>query len=672
MLLRFVSVMYQRIITGRIALICLLFFVDSCLANELTDRNDVQPLQFPQFSYKQHPLFQDQYFNEYSEQLSPVIMSRYYRHVPSMNARRNDLMLFAVGKATYSTDVSSLRKETGWKTLFENLDILLVSGFGKPASSSEKNQGGLEVHLTRRARVFVLLYGSKIHPHKFSNEWKVDGLDENMWQVSGAKGVYLPNNITNVVGDKTRVGDRFHLPRTGVLIESVQPVDYVRLPHPSEFQVDGKTVKRYSLLFARDDNMDTIRRIPYPSIPNSAPSCGNGPDLQNLLKPVPNRLCPAWLHDLWRVNTRDEIVAQKLGELMHWRTWHPSIDPVFWCYYDHEHGSYPGNHKPMFGYTAWKTPDDGTANGRQDESHEGFKVFSFSLENSRKFVVIVAHMHVAVPRRFRVRHHTVSFAILDEIWNLELELHMKMDFGAAVVTLKDKSDIPINEHEERILTELRGKGRRASRRFNVLNIDEGYPDTVDDRYLRPIDDEPTEKNLRKMLRGIYEKWSGPLNSCMKSRSGLNKGMIFDIRNPSTGLRSKTTSPTTFRDGKEESSLQQLSGNSGNRMIVIPERTGGIDVGIEYCRFDVFRSETGINLQTTAGVFYTDPYFEVVHHGPGDFSIRQFIRHDLETIHIPHGKIIVQDPWPSGMSLGEHSDKSKHFMNAENAVLPHRN
>ena len=42
-------------------------------------------------------------------------------------------------------------------------------------------------------------------------------------------------------------------------------------------------------------------------------------------RPVPNELCPAWVHDRY--------MAEHPGEKRLYRTWHPAIDPVYWCHF---------------------------------------------------------------------------------------------------------------------------------------------------------------------------------------------------------------------------------------------------------------------------------------------------------------------------------------------------
>ena len=123
------------------------------------------------FSYLNHPIYNDPYFVHSTVSSHPVIMSHYYRHVPSIEYRRNDGIVLAFGVASSHTLASSTEKPvpspsraatgvTASAQMFQNLDALVVPGFDAPPSKSPTNPGGVEAHPTSVARVFVLLYGN--------------------------------------------------------------------------------------------------------------------------------------------------------------------------------------------------------------------------------------------------------------------------------------------------------------------------------------------------------------------------------------------------------------------------------------------------------------------------------------------------------------------------------
>eukprot|EP00171_Calliarthron_tuberculosum_P000119 IDg119t1 len=113
--------------------------------------------------------------------------------------------------------------------------------------------------------------------------------------------------------------------------------------------------------------------------------------------------CPSWLHDTWAVDG-DETDPHTAG--VRFRTHHPLWDPCFWCAYDHEHGSDASalmGYTPRFGYTALK-------NGREEESHTGFKGFVLQLRDGLRMYYMV-HAKLSEARRFSAQRHTVVVAV---------------------------------------------------------------------------------------------------------------------------------------------------------------------------------------------------------------------------------------------------------------------
>lgn len=101
---------------------------------------------------------------------------------------------------------------------------------------------------------------------------------------------------------------------------------------------------------------------------------------------APNTQCPASLHD--RFVTADG-----------YRTWHPLIDPVYWCYYDHDHGTNPayfGSIQPRFNFVS------------PDEAHGGFKVYV--IPTAQWTYMILHHFGTGGQARACARFHT------EEIW----------------------------------------------------------------------------------------------------------------------------------------------------------------------------------------------------------------------------------------------------------------
>jgi hypothetical protein len=111
-----------------------------------------------------------------------------------------------------------------------------------------------------------------------------------------------------------------------------------------------------------------------------------------LAVPVANQYCPAWVHDQY-------------GD-----GWHAQIDPVYWCYFGHEHGSDPAwfdpsYPPPVFNQTA--TMAGGS------ENHVGFKVYVFDDLNGRYRYRILHHFGTAGQARACAEFHTVEVVIKD-------------------------------------------------------------------------------------------------------------------------------------------------------------------------------------------------------------------------------------------------------------------
>lgn len=192
----------------------------------------------------------------------------------------------------------------------------------------------------------------------------------------------------------------------------------------------------------------------------------------------------------------------------------------------------------------------------------------------------------------------------------------------------------------------------------MLNIDDGYPDTVNSSFKLNHGATPTIANKNKILRGIYEQWIGPLNTCSGTTTrGRNRGFTFDVRNPSTAKR-------TMAGGKDEK-MTQLSGDSMNRVMVVSKT---VTVGLEDCGFSI-GNDALTAAQIGQGVFYTDSYLEKMHSSSGVYSIRQFIKPGFEGISFPPGKLSPTDGW--GGSFGYQEVKmasDRKFINVEGATL----
>jgi hypothetical protein len=150
-------------------------------------------------------------------------------------------------------------------------------------------------------------------------------------------------------------------------------------------------------------------------VPSQEPSVPVGREV-----PKPNQLCPAWVHDSYTTVGPD-------GK--NYPTWHPQIDPVYWCYFGHEHGSDPSlfdpAYKPAYGYTATQHA--------MEEGHAGFKTYVVDDRSGHRWL-INHHFGTGSIRRACARFHTLEFAVRDKSTNTLLaDIRFMADFGPSVV-----------------------------------------------------------------------------------------------------------------------------------------------------------------------------------------------------------------------------------------------
>ena len=290
-------------------------------------------------------------------------------------------------------------------------------------------------------------------------------------------------------------------------------------------------------------------------------------------RPVPNELCPAWVHDRY--------VAEHPVEKKLYRTWHPAIDPVYWCYFGHEHGSDPSlvGYTPYFGYTADKN--------NQDERHEGFKGFAFKNGDTDWYFNV--HFTSGLQMRVCTQLHTVVVAALED-GELLAELSFKADFGET--RINQGGDLITNRNCPQ--EPLAAEGTPASKLLRIVGED-GYKDDG------------------------YEQWrfAGHPFLGLDFPPGLGSNVFVDTRNPVTGcdgLRCERTLPTTYTPGMEGVNGGEVNGGDvrtlafqGNPLTLSYSRERDLSDGVE------------------DGFFYTDAK-GTTYMDPGDpDAARQYVK-----------------------------------------------
>ncbi len=256
----------------------------------------------------------------------------------------------------------------------------------------------------------------------------------------------------------------------------------------------------YLILLAEADGNPS----PTPPAPNGfTPAAANTP-------------CPAWAHELHQTVAPDGNSYQ---------TWHPQIDPVYWCYFGHEHGSnpavIPGN--PLIGY------EYVASNVPQNEPNMGFKEFIFKDMSGDNWVRFVIHAGTASDRRVCARFHTLYISVYDLDGNEKFGVGYKADYGAAFAT---------GDSGDKVLTP-------TDCGYNMASL----VNQVDDQQRRRLNVGAGSNN--------YETW----DSREETAAVLNLGMVqfdhaFDIRNPMSHCVNMTCNSVVVRDPERENATRR--------------------------------------------------------------------------------------------------------------------
>ena len=229
-----------------------------------------------------------------------------------------------------------------------------------------------------------------------------------------------------------------------------------------------------------------------------------------------NTPCPAWVHDL------HQTVAADGGA---YQTWHPQIDPVYWCYFGHEHGSnpalIPGAPLIPYEYVASNVP--------QNEPNVGFKEFIFKDMSGEHWVRFVIHAGTASDRRVCAQLHTLYVSIYDLDGTEKFGVGFKADYGAAFAT---------SDGGKEVLTPS-GCGYSMPALANL----------VDDQQRRRLNVGASSNN--------YETW----DSREETPQVINLGMVqfdhsFDIRNPMSHCSNTNCNSVVVRDPERENATRR--------------------------------------------------------------------------------------------------------------------
>ena len=227
------------------------------------------------------------------------------------------------------------------------------------------------------------------------------------------------------------------------------------------------------------------------SVPSRPPATPDGE-----VTPTPNAPCPVWLHDRYRALGPDG---------MDYPTWHPQIDPVYWCSFGHEHGSRPAaGYVPLYGYTA--------SRHGMSEPHAGFKTYTIADGAARW--TITQHFGTSGLGRACTRFHTVDVGYTVS-GVLKADLHFMGDFGNGVTSFgQTASDIGCPGGQDK----LRAQGLTGGTRVLLRSPNNGY--------------EPWRVDLSHLILGF----GGP-------------GLTFDTGDAQTACADTACSRMVRRDGE---------------------------------------------------------------------------------------------------------------------------
>ncbi|MCA9835440.1 MAG: hypothetical protein KC422_00930 [Trueperaceae bacterium] len=332
---------------------------------------------------------------------------------------------------------------------------------------------------------------------------------------------------------------------------------------------------QYVLLFAESDGS-----------PSAEPALPEG----QTERPQANQTCPDWLSNSWVAAGPDDRL---------YKSWHPQIDPIYWCYYRHEHGSDPSlvGYEPVFDYVAYY-------NNRQNERHEGFKGFALIDKGIGWYINV--HATSGLIGRACVQFHTVVFFARDMATGEKLlELSYKGDFGAIVNG---------NNDAQVIQPQLENCPDQSAVAESTL----------------------ARKKLRIFQNGKdpgnYERWDGGTSRYLgMSFPNWSTGMGIDIRDPMTGCNNASCTAASFTEtaGEQRSIRFHELGFSYNNLLDKSDGKAG------------------------DGYFYTDPY-GTVQDDDAKNTLRQYIKPGFEAL--LDGQFITQDAWRGLYVSGKHQPR----------------
>lgn len=343
---------------------------------------------------------------------------------------------------------------------------------------------------------------------------------------------------------------------------------------------EGATTTPYTVLFAEADGT--------PTAPPTVPA--------GLSRPEANAPCPSWVHDQYLARGFD-------GKM--YRTWHPQIDPTYWCYLEHSHGSDPA----LFSGASPVTFDYYADKGHRIEPHEGFKVFVVnSADYSMRFTV---HLGSSEGGRICARVHTYDVAVAErETGEMLADLRLKSDFG-----------ITLAVDQGSVYYRLRDA---ACPEMSAL------PETTGGRIRIPI-----------AGTDGYESWSPNM---LDDVLGISNPPVLIIDNPITKVtvaRNPDGSVKVGQHGAADYTGLQDTGDLGERLwMSFPGANRGNGFAIKAAA------------ASATGEFFTDYRGQRLLERSDPLAVRQYLKPGLDFLFINGTMVFTQDAWHGTYEFGE--------------------
>jgi hypothetical protein len=441
---------------------------------------------------------------------------------------------------------------------FQGWDVLLPPNGGKHGSVWQYEKATfIQLTLNREARLAVV--------------WRADPNKVPSW---------LKNNWTQQGTVRINNADR---PVYVKNFSSGQTVQLGSVYDPGQRQ--AQNLYTYLVLFAEKDGS-----------PSPAPAQLGSPAAQ------PNAPCPAWVHDLYTTTGPDGRI---------YPTWHPQVDPVYWCYFGHDHGSDPAllkpGFKPAYGYVSARDPLHG--NGTLPEPNPGFKNYVWERDGYR--ILFVHHFGTGGAGRICRQFHSLQVVIASKsTGEIMADLNLLADFGRAT---DNNTDGPLN----------------ASCPSGVPTPGQ-ITNTTGERKLKVSPD----------LNG-YEPWRSDGSGLI---IGLNTaGLTFDTVNPITACKSNNCSSAT--------DLMRIGQNTGEMRLF----AFGPGLGVDAAR------------AVATGEFYTDIYGKKLLSASDPGAVRQYLKPGFKfsASNPSNAECFTRDPF--FMFYEGCGDAPQAFMNIENGL-----